>query len=129
MWSSYSATSSRRPIPHSTSCWRSSTSGLSVEYFHVTREIRRHFRLAGTDEQLGVLVLERDREGGAARLGHVAPALGEVAVAFHRLRAHHLRDQLLVGRRVEQARDQAVQVGARQLLGRDEGQRLRHLIS
>ena len=79
-----------------------------------------------------VLVLEHDGKCRAAGLDHVAPRRGELVAARGALRVlvlgqrsvQQFAEQLRVGRGVEQARDQAVEVRPRPFLGGERGHEL-----
>jgi hypothetical protein len=93
------------------------------------RQIGRDLAFAGADEKDRVLVSESSRKRGARSVDHGAPRGGERrGIARVDVGELQLGDELLVGWRVEQPRDQAIETGARRLLGRQrrhEAQRLR----
>ena len=113
---------------------------LAFAALHVGRQVGRYLRLAHAHEDLKVLFLEPGGERACASLHQARPrrfegrALGGEAVALLRRRRGlpQLAQEIRVRRRVEEAREQAVEVRARFILRRHlrhelHGDRLGHL--
>ena len=85
----------------------------------ISRRVKRDGRLAGADEGAVIFLPQRFRVSGRSRLRQAAP--GERDAAVLRLEVVGRGERLQqrgVGRRAEQARQQAVEIRARDFLGR-----------